>query len=181
MLWPLMNAEAFKAEQMFRKHQLFLESLQRVAECWESELDRSIQWGVGGSDLYAFGLPVLLLRRALGVCSCRICQCVLGWLCAFNHISDFCLFIHKHWTLFFMSLRSTLQRSNSRTLKRSGCSWCASVLPPGWDASLLGKSVTSFPVLKRSTCRWETQQTWAEHTVSGLKLKAAYLSEPLFY
>lgn len=95
MLWPLMNAEAFKAEQMFRKHQLFQESLQRVAECWESELDRSIQWGVGGSDLYAFGLPVLLLRRALGVCSCRICQCVLGWLCAFNHISDFCLFIHQ--------------------------------------------------------------------------------------
>lgn len=61
MLWPLMNAEAFtfKAEQIFRKHQLFQESLQRVAECLESELEGSIQWGVGGSDLYAFGLPVL--------------------------------------------------------------------------------------------------------------------------
>lgn len=92
MLWPLRNAEAFKAEQIFWKHQLFQESLQRVAECLESELEGSIQWGVGGSDLYAFGLP--LLRRALGVCSCRICQCLLGWLYAFNHISGFCLFIH---------------------------------------------------------------------------------------
>lgn len=121
---------------------------------WKSELEGSIQWGVGGSDLYAFGLPVLLLWRASSVCSWRICQCLLGWLCASNHISGFCLFIHQTLETFFsMSLRSTLQRSNSRILKRSGCSWCASVLPLGWDASLLGKSVTSFRVLKRSTCR----------------------------
>lgn len=72
ILWLPMNAEVFKAEQLFRKHQLLQESLQRVAECLESELEGSIQWGAGGSDLYAFGLPVPLLRRAVAVCSCRI-------------------------------------------------------------------------------------------------------------
>lgn len=157
MLWPPMNAEAFKAEQIFRKRQLFRESLQRVAECLESESEGSIRWGVLGSDLYAFGLLVLLLLAFVFVVvgSVRVSSvgCALVTFFTF-HVSVLCLFIHQTLgSFFFMSLRSTLQRINSRTLKRSGCSWCALVLPPGWDASLLGKSVISFPGLKRSTCR----------------------------
>lgn len=87
ILWLLMNAEAFKAEQIFRKHQIFQESLQRVVNA-----------RVRGSNLYAFGLPVPLLQRAVAACSCRIHQCVVGGILLMT------LFVHQTLTSFlFMS------------------------------------------------------------------------------
>lgn len=57
----IMNVEPFKAEQIFHKFRKDFRGRLNVLDLiWGSGLR-----GVGGSDLYAFGLPVLLFQRSV--------------------------------------------------------------------------------------------------------------------
>lgn len=163
ILWLLMNAEAFKAEQIFRKHQIFQESLQRV-----------VNVRVRGSNLYALGLPVPLLRRAVVACSCRIRQCVVGWLNPSNaYLST------KLWPLSSIFLQINFAKEQFKDTKKEWVLLVCIGASSGVGRLAFGKIGDLIPGLKKIYMQVRDSTNMPSDSI--LNRRAAYLSTAPFF